>query len=112
MEHYGKQKGCITRQCSGCKGDLAERYGKQRYCKACHAKHMRKNRPKHSDLKPEARMKANARAYANEYLRRGKIVKTDCIDCGDNNSQMHHPNYSKPLEIQWLCRPCHMQRHT
>lgn len=24
---------------------------------------------------------------------------------------MHHPDYSKPLEVVWMCRPCHLAEH-
>jgi hypothetical protein len=109
-QRYGKAKGVISRQCSRCDGDLGDRYGKQRYCKACHAKHMREHRPKHRDLLPEARKKANARAYANVYLKRGIIKKKDC-ECGSSKSQMHHPDYDKPLEVIWMCRACHLKHH-
>lgn len=111
MEHYGKKKGILSRDCSKCGGDLGERYGKQRYCKACHASYMRATRPKHSQLKDEARKKANARAYANVYLRRGKIEKMHCINCGSNDSQMHHSDYRFPLLITWYCRECHLKLH-
>lgn len=57
------------------------------------------------------RLKDNARSYAGIYLRRGKITKGPCIDCGSENSQMHHEDYSKPTEVLWLCRACHMDRH-
>ena len=83
----------------------------QRYCKACHAAYMRKTRPSHSELDPVAKLRANARAYANTYLRRGKLKREPCFVCQSTSSQMHHPDYSRPLEIMWLCRPCHMEMH-
>lgn len=112
QQRYGKQKGILTRECSSCRGDLGDRYGKQSYCKACHAKYMREHRPKHKDLPDEARMKATARAYANVYMRRGVLIKKPCVDCGSIESQKHHEDYSKPLEVIWLCRPCHLKRHS
>lgn len=94
--------------CSGCK-QPHEREN-QRYCNACHAKYMRENRRKHHELEPEARLKATARAYANVYLRRGKITKQPCR-CGSLTSEMHHADYSKPTEVIWLCRKCHLLLH-
>lgn len=95
--------------CSGC-GNERDRPG-QKYCLKCHAAYMRRWRPKHSDLTPEQRRKANCRAYANVYLNRGKLEKLPCEKCGDPESQMHHDDYSKPLDVTWLCRPCHLELH-
>lgn len=111
MKRYNKQNGVITRACSGCGGDLKHRYGKARYCSACHNKWMRENRVKHSDLPEEARLKANARAYANVYQKRGLLIQKPCEDCGSNKSEKHHPDHTKPLAVIWLCRPCHLKRH-
>lgn len=97
--------------CSRCGSNLGDRAGKQRYCKACHAAYMRATRPKHSQLKDEARKKANARAYAHVYRDRGLIEKKSCAVCGSDKSQMHHADYDKPLDVTWLCRPCHLAEH-
>jgi hypothetical protein len=35
----------------------------------------------------------------------------NCVKCGDENSQMHHEDYDKPLEVIWVCRPCHLKLH-
>lgn len=62
-------------------------------------------------LTPEQRRKDNARSYANVYLRRGKLQRAACVDCGSPESQMHHEDYDRPLDVIWLCRPCHLARH-
>jgi hypothetical protein len=56
-------------------------------------------------------IKRNARALANVALRRGKIQRQPCRDCGATKAEKHHPDYSKPLDIIWLCRDCHMTEH-
>jgi len=41
----------------------------------------------------------------------GKLVKTPCEKCGEIKSLAHHEDYDKPLDVMWLCQPCHKQRH-
>jgi ribosomal protein S27AE len=72
---------------------------------------MRATRPAHRNLPPEQRKAANARAYANVYQGRGKIIRQPCENCGDLFAEKHHDDYSKPLEVRWLCRPCHLVFH-
>ena len=91
-------------------GNLRRGVG-QRYCLECHASNMRRNRPKHSELSTEVKKKANSRSYANTYQKRGKLVKQPCVVCGCNDSQKHHEDYDKPLSVDWLCRPCHLDYH-
>jgi len=110
-QRFGKQTGVVSRSCSKCGGDLGDRYGKQRYCKACHAANMRATRPKHSELSPEARKKANTRAYSRMLVLSGVIKKTPCVVCGDEKSERHHPDYDKPREVIWLCRRHHLELH-
>ena len=43
--------------------------------------------------------------------RSGRLKQADCERCGDKNTQAHHPDYSKPLEVIWLCRTCHDIEH-
>jgi hypothetical protein len=40
-------------------------------------------------------------------LRRGRLQKQPCLICGNPKAQAHHHDYSKPLEIDWLCQVCH-----
>lgn len=71
---------------------------------------MKKWRKAHP-LTEAQKIKDRARAYANVYLRRGKILRESCRVCGAH-AQMHHPDYSKPLYIIWLCRPHHPAIHS
>ena len=72
---------------------------------------MRRLRPTHSELTPEHRLRANSRAYANVYQRRGHLIPQPCEACGDENVQKHHDDYSKPLAVRWFCRECHLVEH-
>ena len=42
---------------------------------------------------------------------KGILVKVPCIRCGEIKSLAHHEDYDKPLEVMWLCQPCHKQKH-
>lgn len=41
----------------------------------------------------------------------GKINKECCSVCGDNSAEGHHPDYSKPLSVIWLCDKHHKEIH-
>lgn len=66
---------------------------------------------KSNPLSPDAKRKDNCRSYAGQYLKRGKIKREPCKACGSPESQMHHPDYTKPLLVEWMCRPCHLREH-
>jgi len=57
---------------------------------------------------PEKQKAHNSVAYA---LRARKLTKEPCVVCGNLKSEAHHEDYSKPLEVIWLCRIHHMERH-
>lgn len=87
-----------------------------------------------SNEKNRARERRSSAAYRARYpdknaakgslcaaVRSGRIVRpTVCSACGetpqpgsDGRTQIHghHPDYSKPLEVEWLCVTCHKKRH-
>lgn len=58
--------------------------------------------------------KALARAKFHKAIKRGKIKKQIiCSEClnGERRIEAHHTDYSKPLEVIWLCSVCHANRH-
>lgn len=44
-------------------------------------------------------------------IRYGKLKKLPCAECGNADVQAHHPDYSKPLEVVWLCVDHHHEIH-
>jgi hypothetical protein len=54
--------------------------------------------------------KLASRKKALRALRSGRIDKQPCEICGSIEAEMHHEDYSKPLEVKWLCRRHHRQR--
>jgi len=55
--------------------------------------------------------KRAAHIIVGNALRSKKLQKTPCVVCGNLKSEAHHEDYSKPLEVIWLCRMHHMERH-
>jgi hypothetical protein len=44
--------------------------------------------------------------------RQGILKPQPCSGCGSTNRiQAHHTDYSKPLEVVWLCSKCHTKEH-
>jgi hypothetical protein len=44
-------------------------------------------------------------------IKKGLLVRVPCCRCGVERSLAHHEDYDKPLDVIWLCQPCHKQRH-
>jgi len=40
-----------------------------------------------------------------------RVSTCDCVDCGIQAAEYHHEDYSKPLDVEPLCRLCHTKRH-
>jgi hypothetical protein len=51
-----------------------------------------------------------AKAKTSNAIRDGKLLRQPCLICGEK-AEAHHPDYSRPLDVVWLCRPHHIQAH-
>lgn len=54
-----------------------------------------------------------ARYQLNLAVKRGEVMRpTRCTDCGEERRlHAHHPDYGRPLYVEWLCTRCHGRRH-
>lgn len=46
----------------------------------------------------------------NAKSQNGSMVRLPCVRCGEK-AHAHHEDYSKPLDVIWLCHQHHMQHH-
>ena len=44
-------------------------------------------------------------------VRDGKLLRQPCEVCGSQSAQAHHDDYSKPLDVRWLCTTHHAEWH-
>lgn len=57
--------------------------------------------------------KVSARYHVKNAIDSGKLERLPCEVCGSAyNIEAHHEDYSKPLDIIWMCRVCHNSYHT
>ena len=52
-----------------------------------------------------------SRYITRKAIEKGLLIKKPCEICGFNQSEMHHHDYTKPLEIKWLCKEHHLKEH-
>lgn len=57
------------------------------------------------------KLKTAARTTVNRYIRLGYLSKQPCELCGYEVVEAHHDDYTKPLEVRWLCRKHHAEHH-
>jgi hypothetical protein len=72
--------------------------------KAWLMKQQQKRRKKYKEI-------TKCRAAFSVAIRSGKLVKQPCQVCGAMEVHGHHANYSKPLEVMWLCPEHHRELH-
>jgi hypothetical protein len=78
----------------------------------------RKKSRKQVERYPE---KAEAKRLVRSAIEAGKLIRPlACESCktipkrardGRTAIHAHHPDYTKPLEVQWLCQQCHTDVH-
>ena len=59
---------------------------------------------------PDERQKRRARAMVQRAIARGDIIVQPCTICGAK-AEAHHDDYTKPLDVRWLCPLHHNQHH-
>lgn len=100
--------------CKGCQAEFKKKMPHQAFCgQRCAAAKRYRDLPK--DKKRELQKKKEARNMKKIKCREAAKYRFQnpepCESCGQSATDRHHDNYNKPLEIRWLCAPCHREWH-
>jgi hypothetical protein len=122
----------VVKTCTGCghTKTLTQFYRHNRYrdgrrnqCRICVMAYNARNKVHFNALHREGKkrrgdkdwkkypLRTRARNRLAHAVRRGLVKKLPCERCGRVDSQAHHQDYSKPLDVVWLCPVCHGWEH-
>lgn len=105
--HLGKCKRCTRADNRENRAKKHERYAayeqernrqSERKEKKLEYQRRRRERSPHKDA---------ARDAVGRAIRNGSLNREPCSFCGNPKSQAHHHDYSKPLDVTWVCFKCH-----
>jgi hypothetical protein len=120
---WGRKPSCVCDECAKCKRRIAarERYRSMTLAerrawaaRRDRARVRRQDRERHERMKGDTLYEQRRRAVAavNNAVRDGRLKREPCETCGSTTRvNGHHHDYSKPLEVRWLCPPCHAAEH-
>lgn len=124
----------LRNDCKPCNRLAAKESGSRRYrtesYRTVHAQRIRERRAagavREADVRSREKRKQTpektaARLAVFKAVANGSLVRpTKCGRCettpsprasGAASIQAHHVDYSRPLDVLWLCQPCHAQQH-
>jgi protein-arginine kinase activator protein McsA len=115
--------GDVTRACRRCgedkpleafTRDKRGKHGRRSICRTCDSKRAAEwqaaNRDRHNATTAayvqRNREKDAAKSAVWQAKRRGQLEQQPCEVCGSEDSQAHHDDYTRRLDVRWLC-PTH-----
>jgi hypothetical protein len=104
--HLNKCKECAKKDVHENRGDKIEKY--RAYDRA---RGNRQSAEYISDYRRRYPNKWCSVKMVNNAIRDGKLFSEPCAVCGEEKTHAHHDDYSKPLNVRWLCAAHHKQWH-
>lgn len=105
--HLGKCKECT-------KGQSSRHYYDTHEARILYERKRRPRTKIQVKYKTESELKYQKKANTavQAAIKKGVLLKQPCEVCGTcQNIQAHHDDYSKPLEVRWLCPKHHAEFH-
>lgn len=109
--HLGKCKECNkqdVRDNYRLRRDQYRRYYAERETTQRRKEHRHRRQKLRRQKHPE---KYKANYLAGDAIRDGRLIRQPCEKCGNPKTEAHHDDYSKPLDVRWLCFKHHREHH-
>lgn len=116
-DSFYKSKSGYEYMCKDCRNEISrERHIRNYDAKAARIKHIRRRDAglyslsfqRQTQKYPE---KYRARYFLHNAVRDGRVLRKPCEVCDEIKAQAHHDDYSKPLDVRWLCEKHHVEHH-
>jgi hypothetical protein len=112
LDHLEQERESNKRSCSkrreSRKAEFRRYYDlHKRYTKAYRLRNPEKIKEANKKWKIEHEIEIKAERKAQYAIPIGEV----CATCGKKAQERHHPDYTKPLDVVFLCKSCHKQFH-
>ena len=97
-KQYDKQRNMLPHRVAARKAYLQTEQGKLATKKA------------HKNYVKTFPLRRAASIIVGNALQNGRLKKLPCLICGEK-AEAHHPDYSRPLDVIWLCIKHHKETH-
>lgn len=109
--HLNKCKECNKKDVRENYRDNREHYVEYEKTRANLPQRMALNRITTTRMRTRYPEKYKAHSAVQYALRSGQLKRKPCERCGSLRVHGHHDDYSKPLDVTWLCPKHHKERH-
>lgn len=122
IEQFNNNKRCKDGKyyyCKPCKSEISKSEARRHRKDYLRRSHKFRSTPKgkatvkrvYDNLKINRPEVYRARVILNKTIRTGRLKRLPCEVCLEPNGHAHHEDYSKPLDVIWLCRRHHQDLH-
>lgn len=130
LTDFYRDKGKADGRCSRCKAcdrehtrrwNTEHRDQQRERSSRYYPKYAEKSKARQARFRKDNPQKVAAYVAVQRAVIRGDLVRPDaCEQCGKNPGfnrqgcaliEAHHDDYSKPLDVRWLCSTCHKAHH-
>lgn len=101
---------CTCGACKTCRNREQNRRYRKRVGREILRERARESYAKHRPIKVRDPIQRYAQRAVQLAIARGDLNREDCEVCGER-AQAHHEDYSRPLDVRWLCQIHHSARH-